>query len=129
MIDLSNVLKTSADVSVQAHWDPIGNTANNLHWAAEEKFNRTKAQWSEPIDMTWEQWLVLFNPGPAHPVKNYSTTDFQVFLPPSTVNVGEVWDLDPEGVLPVSASVSSRRNNEYQTRSKRGKSVLTGDFA
>ena len=100
MIDLCNVLSTSANVPVQAHWDPIENTANNLQWATEEKFNRTKAQWSEPIDMTWEQWLVLFNPGPAHPVKNYSTADFQVFLPPSTVNVGDVWNLDPEGVLP-----------------------------
>ena len=100
MIDLSNVLKTSADVSVQAHWDPIENTANNLQWATEEKFNRSKAQWQEPVDMTWKQWLALFNPGPAHPVKNYSTTDFQVFLPPSTVNVGDVWDLDPDRILP-----------------------------
>ena len=50
--------------------------------------------------MAWEEWLKLFNPGPAHPLKNYSTTDFQVFLPPSTANVGDVWDLDPERVLP-----------------------------
>ena len=50
--------------------------------------------------MTWEQWLEVFNPGPAHPLKNYSTADFQVFLPPSTANVGDVWDLDPEGILP-----------------------------
>ena len=50
--------------------------------------------------MTWEQWLELFNPGPAYPLKNYSTTDFQAFLPPSIVNVGDVWDLDPERILP-----------------------------
>ena len=100
MIDLRTVLSTSATVAVQAHWDPIENTANNLHWSTEEKFNRTKTQWSEPIDMTWEQWLKLFNPGPAHPLKNYRTADFQVFLPPSTVNVGDVWDLDPERILP-----------------------------
>lgn len=100
MIDLRNVLRTSATVSVQAHWDPIENTANNLHWASEEKFNRTKTQWSEPIDMTWEQWLKLFNPGPAQPLKHYSTTDFQAFLPPSTANIGDVWDLEPEGILP-----------------------------
>ncbi len=100
MIDLRNVLSTSATVPVQAHWDPIENTANNLQWATEEKFNRSKAQWNEPVDMAWEQWLKLFNPGPAHPLKNYSTTDFQVFLPPSTANVGDVWDLEPEAILP-----------------------------
>jgi len=100
LIDLRNVLRTSATVPVQAHWDPIENTTHNLHWATEEKFNRSKAQWQEPVDMTWREWLVLFNPGPAHPLKNYSTKDFQVFLPPSTVNVGDVWDLEPEGTLP-----------------------------
>ena len=100
MIDLRNLLSTSATVAVQAHWDRIENTANNLHWATEEKFNRSKAQWHEPVDMVWEQWLALFNPGPAHPLKNYSTTDFQAFLPPSTANVGDVWDLEPEGILP-----------------------------
>ena len=100
MIDLRNVLRTSANVPVQAHWDPIENTANNLHRSTEEKFNRAKAQWREPLDMTWEQWLEVFNPGPAHPLKNYSTADFQVFLPPSTVNVGDIWDLDPDGILP-----------------------------
>ena len=99
MVDLRNVLKTSANVPVQAHWDPIENTANNLHRSTEEKFNRAKAQWQEPVDMTWEQWLEVFNPGPAHPLKDYSTADFQVFLPASTANVGDVWDLDPEGIL------------------------------
>ena len=100
MTDLRTVLSTSATVAVQARWDPIENTANNLQWATEEKFNRSKTQWSEPIDMTWKQWLKLFNPGPAQPLKHYSTADFQVFLPPSTANVGDVWDLDPERILP-----------------------------
>ena len=100
MVDLRNVLKTSANVPVQAHWDPIENTANNLHRSTEEKFNRAKSQWQEPVDMTWEEWLEVFNPGPAHPLKDYSTADFQVFLPPSIANVGDVWDLDPEGILP-----------------------------
>ena len=100
MIDFRTMLSTSANVPVQAHWDPIENTANNLQWATEEKFNRSKAQWQEPVDMTWEQWLKLFNPGPAQPLKHYSTTDFQVFLPPSTANVGDVWDLDPKRILP-----------------------------
>ena len=100
MIDLRNVLKTSANIPVQAYWGPIENTSSNLHRSTEEKFNRAKTQWCEPVDMTWEQWLKVFNPGPSHPLKNYSTSDFQVFLPPSTTNVGDVWDLDPEGILP-----------------------------
>ena len=100
MIDFSNALSKATNVKVQAHWDPIENTANNLHRSTEEKFNRAKSQWQEPVDMTWEQWLEVFNPGPAHPLKDYRTADFQVFLPPSIANVGDVWDLDPKGVLP-----------------------------
>lgn len=100
MVNLGNVLKTSVNVSVHAHWDPIENTATNLHWSTEEKFNRAKSQWQKPVDMEWEQWLKLFNPKPVHPLKDYSTADFQVFLPPSTANVGEVWDIDPDGVIP-----------------------------
>lgn len=100
MLDFSNALSSPTSVQVEAHWDPIENTANNLHRSTEEKFNRAKAQWKEPIDMTWEQWLEVFNPGPAHALKNYNTADFQVFLPPSTADVGDVWDLDPKGILP-----------------------------
>ena len=100
MIDLRNVIRTSANIPVQAYWDPIENTASNLHQSTEENFNRAKTQWHEPIDMTWEQWLKVFNPGPTHPLQHYSTTDFQVFLPPSTVNVGDIWDLDPKRILP-----------------------------
>lgn len=100
MVDFSNTLSSPASVQVEAHWDPIENTANNSHRSTEERFNRAKAQWQEPVDMTWEQWLKVFNPGPTHPLKDYNTSDFQVFLPPSTVNVGDVWDLDPERILP-----------------------------
>ena len=99
VVDFSNTLSSTASVQVEAHWDPIENTANNLHRSTEEKFNRGKTQWQEPMDMAWEEWLKLFNPGPVHPLKHYSTTDFQVFLPPSTANVGDVWDLDPERIL------------------------------
>lgn len=100
MIDLSNVLRTSANIPVQAHWDEIENTANNLHRSTEEKFNRAKVQWPAPVDIAWEQWLELFNPKPVHPLKNYNTADFHVFLPPATADVGDVWDMDPEGILP-----------------------------
>ncbi len=99
MMDFSNTLSGTASVQVEAHWDPIESTSNNLHRTTEEKFNRAKAQWREPLDVTWEQWLKVFNPGPAHPLKHYSTPDFQIFLPSLTVNVGDIWDLDPERML------------------------------
>ncbi len=132
MIDLSNVLRASANVPVQAHWDPIENTANNLHRSTKEKFNRAKAQWKEPIDMTWEQWLEVFNPGPAHVLKNYNTTDFQAFLPPSTVDVGDVWDLDPEGILPFLCQFhpSATMNVKYgQNGAKACLRALSSEYA
>ena len=100
MVDLSSLLSSTASVPVQAHWDPIADATYNLHQLTQEQFDRLKARWPEAVNMEWEQALELFNPKPLHPLKNYSTTDFQVFLPPSTANVGDVWELDPKGILP-----------------------------
>ena len=100
MVDLSSLLSSTASVQVQAHWDPIADATYNLHQLTQEQFDRLKARWPEAVNMEWEQALELFNPKPLHPLKNYSTTDFQVFLPPSTANVGDVWELDPKGILP-----------------------------
>lgn len=100
VIDLSNALSSPASVQVQADWDPIADTTYNLHQPTQEQFDRLKAKWPEPVDMKWQEMLKLFDLKPAHPLKNYSTADFQVFLPPSPTNVGDVWDLDPEGILP-----------------------------
>ena len=91
MIDFSNALSSTASVTVQAHWDPIADATYNLHQPTKEQFDRAKARCPELMDMEWEQALELFNPKLAYPLKNYSTTDFQVFLPLSTVNVGDVW--------------------------------------
>ncbi len=100
MVDLRSPLSSTASVPVQAHWDPIADATYNLHQLTQEQFDRLKARWPEAVNMEWEQALELFNPKPLHPLKNYSTTDFQVFLPPSTANVGDVWELDPKGILP-----------------------------
>ncbi len=99
-VDFSHVLGNTTRVQVRADWEPIANTANHLHQPTEEKFNRAKAQWPKPVDLAWEEALELFNPKPVHSLQDYNTTDFQVFLPSSTANVGDVWDLDPAGVLP-----------------------------
>ena len=100
MVDFSNALSNTASVQVQAHWDPIADATYNLHQLTEEQFARAKAKCPELANMEWEQALELFNTKPAHPLKDYSTTDFQVFLPPATAKVGDIWVLDPEEVLP-----------------------------
>jgi len=87
-------------VQVQAHWEPIADATYNLHQPTQKQFDRLKARLPEPVNMEWEQVLKLFNPKPAHPLKHYNQTDFQVFLPPSTANVGDIWELDPKGILP-----------------------------
>ena len=99
MVDLSDVLSSTAGVQVQAHWEPIADATYNLHQPTQEQFDRLKARLPEPVNMEWEQALELFNPKPAHPLRNYSQIDFQVFLPPSTANVGDIWELDPKGIL------------------------------
>ena len=100
VVDFSNALSNTASVQVQAHWDPIADATYNLHQLTEEKFARAKAKCPELANMEWKQALELFNPKPAHPLKNYSQTDFQVFLPSSTANAGDIWELDPKGILP-----------------------------
>lgn len=130
MVDFSNWLKTSANISVQAHWDPIADATYNLHQPTEEQFNRSKAQWPEPVDMEWKQALELFNPKPACPLKDYKTADFQVFLPPSSANVGDIWDLDLEEILPffyqfhrgarTDLRVYSTKHGTYGSKGKKG---------
>ncbi len=99
MIDFSNALSSTASVTLQAHWDPIADATYNLHQPTKEQFDRAKSRCPELMDMEWEQALELFNPKPAYPLKNYSTTDFQAFLPLSTVNVGDVWDINLNEIL------------------------------
>ena len=80
-IDLNDVLKHPTSVSVQAHWDPIADSFFNLH-------NESP------------QHAALCNLSPSHPVKEYGTEAFKVFMPASAVAVGDVWNLDSEGVVP-----------------------------
>ncbi len=100
MVDFSDVLSSTASLQVQAHWEPIADATYNLHQPTQEQLDKLKARLPEPINMEWEQVLELFNPKPAHPLRNYNQADFQVFLPPSTANVGDIWELDPKRILP-----------------------------
>ena len=130
MADFSNILRGSARVSVQAHWEPIADATYNLHQPTEEQFKRAKSQWPEPVDMEWNQALELFNPKPAYPLKDYNTADFQVFLPPSSANVGDIWDLDSEEILPffhqfhpgarTDLRVYSTKRGTYGSKGKKG---------
>ena len=104
MIDLSNGLESASRVQVQAHWDAIADATYHLHQPTQEQFNRLKERavkrnYPEAVDMVWEQTLDLFNFKPAYPLKEYGSSDFQVFLSPVPVSVGDVWELDSEGVL------------------------------
>lgn len=119
MVDFSNVLSSTAGVQVQAHWEPIADATYNLHQPTQEQFDRLKARLPEPVNMEWEQALELFNPKPAHPLKKYSQTDFQVFLPPSTANVGDIWELDPKGILPFLCQFHSGATTEITVSSHR----------
>jgi len=127
IVDFSNVLSNTASVQVHAHWDPIADAAYNLHQPTQEQFERLKSRWPEPIDMEWEQALELFNPKPVQPLKEYSSSDFQTFLPSSAVNVGEVWDLDSEGILPFLRQFHSGATTEFKVyRKGRGTYVTKG---
>lgn len=119
MVDLSDVLSSTASVQVQAHRDPIADATYNLHQPTQEKFDRLKARWPEPVNMELEDALELFNFKPLHPLKNYSTADFQVFLPPLPVGIGDVWDIDSEGILPFLRQFHSGATTELQYYSKK----------
>lgn len=129
-VDFSNVLSSTASVQVQAHWEPIADATYNLHQPTQEKLDRLKARWPEPVNMELEDALELFNFKPLHSLKNYSTADFRVFLPPSPTNVGDIWDLDPERLLPflcqfhpgatMNFRIYSTKRGTYGSKGKKG---------
>lgn len=130
MINFNKVsLRSSASVLVQAHWEPIVDATYSLHQPTRERFNRLKERAMkqdspEWVDMTWEQALNLFNFRPAQPLKEYCSSDFRAFLPSSPVNVGDVWELDSEGVLPFLRQFHPGATMEFRRYSKRRKRYL-----
>ena len=81
MINLYNVLSRSASVRVHVHWAPIADATFNMH--------KDSPQLSE-----------LFNLSPSDPIKVYKGDAFNAFFPSSTVAVGDVWELDPNSIVP-----------------------------
>ena len=80
MIHLSNALKNLQSLQVHAHWDPIADATYGLHKAPEN--------------------LELFDLSPNEPIREYKGEAFNVFLPSSSVAVGDVWELDMDSVIP-----------------------------
>ena len=78
--DLRNILKSSATLQVHAHWEPIADSTFNMHK-------------DSPV------LTELFDLSPNQPVKEYRADVFNAFLPPSTVAVGDVWELNPNGLI------------------------------
>ena len=70
-LNLNRMPQSTANVSVQAHWDPIADSFSNLP-------NKSP------------QHAALCDLSPSHPVKEYGTEAFKVFLPTSSVEVGNV---------------------------------------
>ena len=103
------MLRRSANVSVQAHWDPIADSFFNLH-------NESP------------QHAALCNLSPSHPTKVYGTKAFKVFIPASSVEVGDVWALDSGGRCSVSSPVSPRCDNNPNQRRGRRVRLFTSHF-
>lgn len=80
MINLRNVLNNSTSLQVHAHWEPISDSTFRMHEMLPEH-------------------IELFDLSPNHPIKEYRADDFNAFLPPSTVTVGDVWKLDARSVV------------------------------
>ena len=79
-MNLCNVLNSSTSLQVHAHWEPIADSTFRIHKALPEH-------------------VELFDLAPNQPVKEYRTDAFSAFLPPSTVGVGDVWELDANSVV------------------------------
>ncbi len=80
-LNLNRMPQSVENVSVQAHWDPIADSFSNLP-------NKSP------------QHAALCDLSPSHPIKEYETEAFNVFIPASSVAVGDVWALDSDGVVP-----------------------------
>ncbi len=79
-MDLNNVPQYSRSVQVEAHWEPIADSTFNLHKEIPEHAE-------------------LFDLSPDYPFKKYESDAFKAFFPSSSVAVGDVWQLDSEGVV------------------------------
>ena len=95
MIDLNNALKNSAFLEVHAHWDPIADSTYNLHKKSPES-------------------VELFDLSPHEPIREYKGEAFNAFLPPSTVAVGDVWELDLDSVIPFLSQFHPGATGELQ---------------
>lgn len=80
MINFCNALNNSTSLQVHAHWEPIADSTFNMHKSLPEH-------------------VELFDLSPTQPIKEYGVDAFNAFLPPSTVRVGDVWELDANRVV------------------------------
>ena len=79
-MNLCNILNSPTSLQVHAHWEPIADSTFRMHKAFPEH-------------------VELFDLAPNQPVKEYRADAFSAFLPPSTVGVGDVWELDANSVV------------------------------
>ena len=79
-MNLCNILNSPTSLQVHAHWDPIADSTFRMH-------------------KVFPEHVELFDLAPNQPVKEYRADAFSAFLPPSTVGVGDVWELDANSVV------------------------------
>ena len=67
-----------------------------------------------PITLTqndfYVDWEVLANLRIAEPEKEYTTSTFQSFLPNESISVGDVWQIDEEGVMELLRQIHPHPN-------------------
>ena len=107
MINLNSVLNNSVSLEVHAHWDPIADSTYNLHKNSPENTE-------------------LFDLSPNEPVREYRGDAFNAFLPSSSVAVGDVWELDLDGVIPFLSQFHPGATGELRHGQKGAFACLRG---
>ena len=81
-ISMENTLDKKATLQVRAYWKPIADAALGLP------------------NYSPENAALFNNLSPAHPSQEYEAATFEAFFPKEDVAVGDLWELDVNGVIP-----------------------------
>ena len=81
-ISMENTLDKKATLQVRAYWKPIADAALGLP------------------NYSPENAALFNNLSPAHPTQEYEAATFEAFFPKEDVAVGDLWELDVNGVIP-----------------------------
>ena len=113
-INMNNTLDRKATLQVDAYWDPIADSSLGMP-------NHSPKH------------VALFSDlSPAHPSQEYKADAFTAFFPNGSVDVGDVWELDTNEVIPFlrqfhsGATAEMHINPGAWTDSSSGRVVVSG---